>query len=76
MQISIFNAETDFLRLVHLLESGLEDSITITRNGKPIAVMMPYQEKPISRRIGITKDRFKDPESFDLWDSEISLSSN
>lgn len=67
MQINVTNAENEFTKLVHLLENGEEDSIIITRNGKPIAVMSPFPTDT-SRRIGIAKGKFKDPENFDQLD--------
>lgn len=67
MQINATNAEKEFTKLVHLLENGEEDSIIITRNGKPIAVMSPFSTDT-SRRIGIAKGKFKDPENFDQLD--------
>lgn len=64
MQISVTNAEKDFARLIQLLESGAEDTIIITRDGKAIAVLSPYSTNT-SKRIGIAKGKFKDPENFD-----------
>lgn len=67
IQISTNHAEKEFTKLVHLLETGEEESIIITRDGKPIAVMSPFSTDT-SRRIDIAKGKFKDPENFDQLD--------
>ena len=41
-------------------------------NGKPVAIMMLYPEAPVSKRIGIAKGKFHDPEDFDAYDEEIA----
>ena len=55
MQMNVLEAKTSFSRLLRLLESGKESSITIARNGQPIAVIIPYQQPSVSKRIGIAK---------------------
>lgn len=37
MQVNILEAKTNFSKLIRLLETKKEDSITIARNGKPVA---------------------------------------
>ena len=70
MQMNVLEAKTSFSRLLRLLESGKESSITIARNGQPIAVIIPYQQPSVSKRIGIAKGKFKAPEDFDLNNEE------
>lgn len=65
MQINISEAEKEFSKLIHLLESGIEDSIIITRDGKAVAELTPYSPDT-SKRIGAAKGKFEDPENFDL----------
>ena len=72
MQVNILEAKTDFSKLLRLLESKREESIIVARNGKPVAVITPYQEKPVSKRIGIAKGKFHDPEDFDTYNNEIA----
>lgn len=72
MQVTVIEAKTDFSKLLRLLESRREESITVARNGKPVAVITLYKEKPISKRIGIAKGKFHDPEDFDKYDDEIA----
>ena len=42
MQINVVSAEKEFCRLIQLLESGVEDSVIITRDGKAVAVLTPF----------------------------------
>lgn len=72
MQVNVLEAKTDFSKLLRLLETKREESITVARNGKPIAVITLYQEKPASQRIGVAKGKFHDPEDFDRYDDEIA----
>ena len=71
MQVNVAEAKKDFSKLIRLLETQKEDSITVARNGKPIVKMTIIEETPISNRIGIAKGKFKAPEEFDLCNNEI-----
>ena len=51
MQVNIFDAKTDLSKLIKMLENKEEESITIARNGKPVAKLVPYVDGPVSRRI-------------------------
>ena len=71
MQLGVAEAKKDFSRLIRLLETKKEDSITVARNGKPIIVMTAVMEKPVSNRIGGAKGKFKAPEDFDATNDEV-----
>mgnify|MGYP002627458307 CR=1 FL=1 len=72
MQVNVFEAKTDFSKLIRLVESGREDSITVARNGKPVARIVPYESAPASKRIGIAKGKFTVPGDFDAGSEEIA----
>ena len=72
MQVNVLEAKTDFSKLIRLLESGKEDSITVTRNGKPVVKIVLIDQAPVSRRIGIAKGKFKAPDDFDAADEEAA----
>jgi len=72
MQVNVFEAKTDFSKLIRLVESRREEFITVARNGKPVAKIVPYENAPVSKRIGIAKGKFHDPEDFDAYDDEIA----
>lgn len=72
MQVNILEAKTDFSRLIRLLETRKEDSITVARNGKPVARITLINEVPVSRRIGIAKGKFTIKGDFDADNREIA----
>lgn len=72
MQVNVFEAKTDLSKLIRLVESGREASITVARNGKPVAKIVPYENKPTSKRIGIAKGKFVVPDNFDENNEEIA----
>lgn len=72
MQVNVLEAKTDFSKLIRLLETKRESSITVARNGKPVVVMTLYQDQPVTNRIGVAKGKFTDPEDFDSYDAEIA----
>ena len=72
MQVNVFEAKTNFSKLIRLVESRREESITVARNGKPVARIVPYESAPVSRRIGIAKGKFEVPDDFDAGNEEIA----
>ena len=72
LQVNIVEAKTDFSRLIRILESKREDSITVARNWKPIVRMTLIDETPVSKRIGAGKGRFTIHGDFDADSREIS----
>ena len=72
MQVGVFEAKTDFSRLIRLVESKREESITVARNGRPVAKIVPYDNAPVSKRIGIAKGKFEVPDDFDAGNEEIA----
>ena len=72
MQVNVLEAKTDLSKLIRILESKKEDSITVARNGKPVVKMTLIDESPVSKRIGIARGRYKAPENFDACNSEAA----
>ena len=72
MQVGVFEAKTDFSRLIRLVESKREESITVARNGRPVAKIVPYDNAPVSKRIGVAKGKFEVPDDFDAGNEEIA----
>jgi len=56
MQVNIFDAKTELSKLIKMIENKEEQSITIARHGKPVAVLVPYVRQDVSNRIGLLKD--------------------
>lgn len=72
MQVNVLEAKTDFSKLIRLVESRREEYITVARNGKPVAKIVPYETVPVSKRIGIAKGKFTVPDDFDAGNEEIA----
>ena len=72
MQVNVLEAKTDFSKLIRILESGREKSITVARNGKPVVKITLVDQPAISRRIGIAKGKFKAPADFDANNEEAA----
>ena len=62
MELSIYETKANFSKLVQLLIDGKEDSITVSKNGKPVIQLVPICKKN-SKRIGAAK---KEMEGFEL----------
>ena len=72
LQVNILEAKTDFSKLIRLLESKREDSITVARNGKPVAKITLINEMPTSKRVGVAKGKFTVRGDFDADNREIA----
>ena len=58
MEINIYEAKTNFSKLIQALVDQTEDEIVIAKNGKPI-VSMKLINKNSSRRIGVAEKEMK-----------------
>lgn len=65
MQVNIMEAEADFSELVRLLETKKEESIVVSRAGKPVVRITLYNDDATSKRIGVAKGKFAPPVEFD-----------
>lgn len=72
MQVNVLEAKTGFSKLIRLLESGMEESITVARNGKPVVKIILVDQPAVSKRIGIAKGKFKAPDDFDKCNDEAA----
>jgi prevent-host-death family protein len=63
-KVNIHQAKTHLSRLIDRAEHGEE--IVIARNGKPVAKLVAFQEKPLGpRRFGTMRGQFEVPDDFD-----------
>ncbi|MCX8086009.1 MAG: type II toxin-antitoxin system prevent-host-death family antitoxin [Rhodocyclaceae bacterium] len=69
--VSLFDAKTHLSRLVEQIASGAETEIVISRNGKPVARLLPIQPDT-SRRIGIARGEFEVPDDIDAHNAEVA----
>ena len=69
--VSLFDAKTHLSRLIDQIASGAETEIVISRNGKPVARVVPI-ESDASRRIGLAKGEFKVPDNIDAHNADVA----
>lgn len=62
--VNILEAKTHLSRLVEDIASGAQRDITIARNGKPAARLVPLNENS-KIRLGLAKGRFIVPDNID-----------
>jgi antitoxin (DNA-binding transcriptional repressor) of toxin-antitoxin stability system len=71
--VNLFHAKTHLSKLVDQIASGEESEFVISRNGKPVARMVPIiQNKDVSCRIGIAQGEFTVPENIDRSNEEVA----
>jgi len=61
--VNIHDAKTHFSKLVDEAASGQE--IVIAKAGKPQALLVPFNKKPVVRRKGLLKGKIKISSDFD-----------
>jgi prevent-host-death family protein len=73
--VNMLEAKTNLSKLVEAIESGAEPEITIARNGKPVARLVPLIQKEMARRqLGLLDGKFPPMslEDFSADDDEIA----
>ncbi|WP_174284944.1 type II toxin-antitoxin system Phd/YefM family antitoxin [Sphingomonas bacterium] len=70
--INMHEAKTQLSKLVDAIESGAETEITIARNGRPAAMLVPV--RPARRvRLGLAKGKFNfDEDAFLALDDDVA----
>lgn len=69
--VSLFDAKTHLSRLIDSIASGVESEIVISRNGKPVARVVPMATDA-SRRVGLACGEFEVPDDIDRHNAEIA----
>jgi prevent-host-death family protein len=69
--INMFEAKSSLSRLVDAIEQGREREIIIARNGRPAAKLVPVDDVPPTRRIGVAKGAFDMPDDIDASNEEV-----
>jgi len=69
--VSLFDAKTHLSRIVDELLRGIEDSVVVSRRGKPVVKIVPLRETEPSRRIGVAHGRFEVPDDIDALNPAI-----
>lgn len=61
--VNVHEAKTHLSRLLAEVEQGEE--IVISRAGRPIARLLPFEPRPAKREMGFDRGLFEIPEDFD-----------
>lgn len=71
--INIHEAKTHLSRLLEQVMAGEE--VIIAKAGKPIARLVPLEDAPKKRRLGLLKGKLNVPDNFDvpLTEGELAL---
>lgn len=69
--VSLFDAKTHLSRLIDQIVTGAESEIVISRNGKPVARVVPIQPD-VSQRIGVAAGEFEVPDDIDAYNAEVA----
>lgn len=70
--VNMLQAKSTLSRLVESIEQGEEREIIISRNGRPVAKLVPLDKVPVGKRLGIAKGKFKVPDSIDEHNAEVA----
>jgi antitoxin (DNA-binding transcriptional repressor) of toxin-antitoxin stability system len=70
--VNMLEAKSSLSRLVQAIEEGREKEIVIARNGRPAARLVPLENAPAERRLGVAKGRFTMPDSIDEHNAEVA----
>lgn len=71
MDVNIAEAKADLSNLVHLVETGREETIWICRYNKRVAKIEGCRQTPVINRIGIAKGKLKSPQDLDRDNAAI-----
>lgn len=61
--VNVHEAKTHLSKLLAEVERGEE--IVISRGGKPVARLLPFEPRPAKREMGFDRGLFEIPEDFD-----------
>lgn len=69
--VDIQKATAELSDLVRAIERGLEHEIVITRDGRPVAKLVPLTAMVGRKRIGVAKGKFEMPNTIDADSEEL-----
>ncbi|MFZ2855773.1 MAG: hypothetical protein WAZ34_16870 [Rhodocyclaceae bacterium] len=69
--VSLFDTKTHLSRRVDQIASGAENEIVISRNGKPVARVVPLATD-VSCRVGLARGEFEVPDDIDRSNAEVA----
>jgi prevent-host-death family protein len=73
LTVNVSEAKAQLSRLIDAIESLQESQIIITRNGRPVARLLPLNSTiDTSRRIGVAKNAFVIPDDIDVNNEKVA----
>lgn len=72
MQVDIREAEERLYELIDMIEKGEEEKIVITRRGKAVAEIVPYEVDVILRKIGDAQGKLRTHLDINRYNEEIA----
>jgi prevent-host-death family protein len=70
--LSLFDAKTHLSRIVEELVQGREDSVVVSRRGKPVVKIVPIKKEDAAKRIGAARGKFDVPDDMDALNPVIA----
>ena len=70
--LSLFDAKTHLSRIVEELLQGREDSVVVSRRGKPVVKIVPIKKEDAANRIGVARGKFDVPDDINALNPAIA----
>ena len=70
--VDMLEAASSLPRLVTAIEQGQDRQIVITRDGRPVAMLVPIYALPGAQRIGVAKGKLEMSDDIDAFDEELA----
>lgn len=70
--LSLFDAKTHLSRIVEELLQGREDSVVVSRRGKPVVKIVPIKKADAAKRIGVARGDFEVPDDINALNPAIA----
>ena len=70
--VTLLDAKSQLAQLIEQIVSGAEKEIVISRDGKPVARVVPADIADTKRRIGIARGEFEVPDDIDAHNVEVA----
>lgn len=70
--VNMLEAKSNLSRLVAAIESGAEKEIVLSRNGRPVARLVPVLQEGQVIRLGVAKGQFALPADIDQHNDEVA----
>ncbi|MGA1253437.1 MAG: type II toxin-antitoxin system Phd/YefM family antitoxin [Burkholderiaceae bacterium] len=70
--VNMLKAKSTLSRLVEAVEMGREKEVILARNGRPVAKIVPLNNGPLPKRLGVAKGKFVVPDNIDAHNAEVA----